>query len=397
MKTSKSPKRVLVEALAVAEASLPRYSHRFSPRVFTQHQLFACLVLKDFYNLTYRGTVGLLADGDSLCEAIGLEKVPHFTTLQKAADRLLVAPSFRRLITTTVQRARKAKLLRRGVRLAAIDTSGFESRHTSRYYAWRRKKLGKHGRTCAVSYRRFPKLGVVCDTTSHFCLAARASQGPRPDFGDFRPLIVEAQARAGVKAVAADAGFDSEANHVLARDELGIQSLIPAEHGRPPAGEPAGRYRKQMKRHLHESRYGQRWQVETVYSMIKRLSGEVVNARTYWRRCRLLLLKVLTHNISILRQRIGFLLSRSGLFFWCGGSGRLTECLDPNESVLAEWCFIVSIARWPGSRCLKRRPTTRPSRGCSRRRASGCRCGFSPTRSCRTIGTWWSGRGTTAR
>ena len=105
-----------------------------------------------------------------------------------------------------------------------MDTSGFEARHTSRYYAWRRKKVGKHGRTCAVSYRRYPKLGVVCDTTSHFCLAARASQGPRPDFGDFRPLLVEAQARAGVKAVAADAGFDSEANHVLARDELGIQS-----------------------------------------------------------------------------------------------------------------------------------------------------------------------------
>ena len=314
MKTSKSPKRVLVEALAVAEASLPRYSHRFSPKVFTQHQLFACLVLKDFYNLTYRGTVGLLADGDSLAQAIGLERVPHFTTLQKAADRLLVEPSFRRLITTTVERARKAKILRRRVRLAAMDTSGFESRHTSRYYAWRRKKPGKHGRTCAVTYRRYPKLGLVCDTLSHFCLAARASQGPHPDFGDFRPLLVEAHARAGLKALAADAGFDSEANHQLARDEMGIQSLIPAEHGRPASGEPRGRYRKQMKRHLHESRYGQRWQVETVNSMIKRLSGEVVNARTYWRRCRLLLLKTLTHNISILRRQIGFLLSRSELF-----------------------------------------------------------------------------------
>jgi hypothetical protein len=309
MKTSKSPKRVLSEALAVAEASLPAYSHRCSPKKFTLHQLFACLVLKDFYNLTYRGTVGLLTDGDSLREAIGLEQVPHFTTLQKAADRLLVKKSFRRLITATVQRARKAKILGRSVRLAAMDTSGFEARHTSRYYAWRRKKVGKHGRTCAVSYRRYPKLGVVCDTVSHFCLSARASQGPRPDFGDFRPLLVAAQDRAGIRAVAADAGFDSEANHALARDELGIQSLIPAQHGRPGRGEPTGRYRKQMKRHLNESRYGQRWQVETVNSMIKRLSGDVVNARTYWRRCRLLLLKVLTHNITILRRHIGFLLS----------------------------------------------------------------------------------------
>ena len=90
---------------------------------------------------------------------------------------------------------------------------------------------------------------------------------------------------------------------------------MPAEHGRPGRGEPAGRYRRQMKRHLHESRYGQRWQVETVYSMIKRLSGEVVNARTYWRRCRLLLLKVLTHNITILKRQIGFLLSKRDSLF----------------------------------------------------------------------------------
>ncbi len=167
---------------------------------------------------------------------------------------------------------------------------------------------GNDGRKRRVTYRRYPKLGLACDAASHFILAARTSQGPQPDFGDFAPLYA-AQARMGLTTIAADAGFDSEANHELARDELGIQSLIPATHGRPARGEPTGRYRKQMKRHLGQSRYGQRWQVETVNSMIKRLTGEVVNARTYWRRCRLLLLKTLTHNISILRQQLGFLLS----------------------------------------------------------------------------------------
>ena len=306
---------MVIEAIQVGKASLAAYSHRFSPKIFTQPQLFACLVLKDFYNLTYRGTVGMLADCDSLAEAIGLEKIPHFTTLQKAADRLLVLASYRRLLTTTVERAKQRKVLRRRGRLASIDTSGFESRHTSRYYARRRETTGKHGRKRRVVYRHYPKLGIVCDTDSHFILAARTRQGPRPDFGDFEPRLREANARARPKALAADAGFDSEANHELARDELGIQSLIPATHGRPTDGEPTGRYRKQMKRHLGQSRYGQRWQVETVYSMIKRLSGEVVNARTYWHRCRLLLLKTLTHNISILVRLIRFLRSRAGPFF----------------------------------------------------------------------------------
>ena len=308
MKTTKSPRRVLVEAHQIAEAALAPYSHRFSPKIYTQHQLFACLVLKDFYDLTYRGIVGLLKDCADLTGAIGLESIPHFTTLQKAADRLLLSRFFRRLLDATVRSSQKRRVLRRRSRLAAMDTSGFESHHTSRYYAKRRKTTAKHGRKRRVVYRRYPKLGIVCDAESHLILAARANQGPQPDFGDFEPLLREARSRVGMKTLAADAGFDSEPNHQLARDELGIQSLIPPSHGRAAKGEPTGRYRKQMKRHLHHSRYGQRWQVETVYSMIKRLSGEVVNARTYWRRCRLLLLKTLTHNISILAKGIGFLL-----------------------------------------------------------------------------------------
>jgi len=118
----------------------------------------------------------------------------------------------------------------------------------------RRKKTGKHGRKCRVVYRRFPKLGLVCDTSSHFILAARATQGPQPDFKDFEPLVMEAQDRVGLATILADAGFDSETNHRLAREHLRIQSLIPASHGRPSQAEPTGRYRKQMKRHLKQSR-----------------------------------------------------------------------------------------------------------------------------------------------
>ncbi len=89
MRTSKSPKRVMRTAYATAQRALPAYAHRFSPKKFTQHQLFACLVLKEFLKTDYRGVVGVLADCPDLCAAIELENVPHYTTLQKAADRLL--------------------------------------------------------------------------------------------------------------------------------------------------------------------------------------------------------------------------------------------------------------------------------------------------------------------
>ena len=50
----------------------------------------------------------------------------------------------------------------------------------------------------------------------------------------------------------------------------------------------------------YKKHYGQRWQVETVNSMLKRLLGSALRAATYWSRCREMALKVLTLNIMIL-------------------------------------------------------------------------------------------------
>ncbi len=92
----------MMTAYATAQRALPAYSHRLSPKKFTQHQLFACLVLKEFLKTDYRGLACVLADCADLCAAVELERVPHFTTFQKAADRLLkktprIASSIKRL------------------------------------------------------------------------------------------------------------------------------------------------------------------------------------------------------------------------------------------------------------------------------------------------------------
>lgn len=89
MKTTKSPRRLLQASYACAQRALPSFAHRYSPKKFTQHQLFACLTLKEFLKLDYRGIMQLLIDSPDLCAVIELSEVPHWTTLQKAADRLL--------------------------------------------------------------------------------------------------------------------------------------------------------------------------------------------------------------------------------------------------------------------------------------------------------------------
>ena len=86
---TKSPRAVAREALRLAQEALPAYSSRFSRKDYTQHQLFALLALKTFFKADYRGLVALLEDFAELREDLGLDKLPHYSTLCKAAGRLL--------------------------------------------------------------------------------------------------------------------------------------------------------------------------------------------------------------------------------------------------------------------------------------------------------------------
>jgi hypothetical protein len=106
-KTTKSPRKVLLVAHAVAVESFQAYAHHFSPKKFTQHQLFAVLVLKEFMRCDYRKLAVLLGECSDLREAIGLESVPHYTTIQKASKRLLKLAWARSLLESTVRLARK--------------------------------------------------------------------------------------------------------------------------------------------------------------------------------------------------------------------------------------------------------------------------------------------------
>jgi len=83
-----SPLAFARRALEVARAALPAYSSKFSKRDFTRHQHLAVLALKTFLRTDYRGIVAYLRDWSDLRAALKLEKVPHFTTLQKFHARL---------------------------------------------------------------------------------------------------------------------------------------------------------------------------------------------------------------------------------------------------------------------------------------------------------------------
>jgi hypothetical protein len=161
-------------------------------------------------------------------------------------------------------------------------------------------------RRCVV--RRLPKLSLAVDAASHVILAAVAGTGAGGDQPFFDGLLYHAWRRTGgrVRCVVADAGYDSEGNHRIARRDMRVRSIIPPKAGRPTSKPPSEPLRRNMHRRFRRradaAAYGQRWQVETANSMIKRNLGSAMRARGTVGRRHELLLRVLTHNIMLLAE-----------------------------------------------------------------------------------------------
>ena len=142
---------------------------------------------------------------------------------------------------------------------------------------------------------------MAVDTVNHLIIGCLVGYGPRPDVDRYVPLLQATLRNVAVDVALADAGYDSEPNHVYARDEHGVRSFMPATIGRPTRKLPSGRYRRQMKQRLNKDygHYGQRWQVECTNSMFKRRLNCTVAAHSYWAQCRELWLIVLTYQCML--------------------------------------------------------------------------------------------------
>jgi hypothetical protein len=178
---------------------------------------------------------------------------------------------------------------------AAIDATGLETRHASRHYVSRK------------GYRRFlrmhwPKLTLVCHTRTHLFAAAIVTEGPSQDSPEFGPAMIQARQHVRIHRLLGDAGYDAEHNHVLCRDKLGVRSTVIALNRRRTGRRwPKTKYRRQMKSPDNRRGFGQRWQIESAISRNKRRLGSALRNRTTETQPSECILRVLTHNLMILR------------------------------------------------------------------------------------------------
>lgn len=192
-------------------------------------------------------------------------------------------------------RARALGLLRDGGEVS-VDSTGLETRHASQHYRYRRAR----DPGVNVQLPDWPKMTWTLDNRSHLIVGAWVGRGPGYDAPTFEPAVRQAGEHLQAALLLADSGFDSERNHRIAREALGVsRSLIalnPRSHGRRPA---KTRHRRQMQRHPARRRYGQRWQIESGVSQHKRRFGSALRGHRRAAQDRECLLRVLVHNLAI--------------------------------------------------------------------------------------------------
>jgi transposase len=126
--------------------------------------------------------------------------------------------------------------------------------------------------------RRFVKLTIGAELRTQLVTAIKVRRGPANDNKDFEPVVRRAHAVKRIKVGIGDKGYDAEKNHELLREELHAQSIIPARHEDVPIWRTRGRYRKEMKRGYSKKTYHQRSKDETIFSVVKRTTGDEVRS-----------------------------------------------------------------------------------------------------------------------
>lgn len=251
-------------ARRVRRAGVRLYRTSRSKRVFSQHEHLTVLVFKTVMRASYR-TLNLVVP-------LVLRRSMHFTTPHKAAQRFgprLLA----RLLVVSLPAVRG--------RVLSLDSTGFSTDQRSGYFVWRIDDR---------RVRRFVKVSFLVDTRTTAILALAVHVLPRHDLRDARRLVRHAQ---GARHFVADKAYDAEWLHEMLH-EMDILPHIPRRKWTRK-----GFWRKKHLRRFQRRIYGRRSLSETTNSVVKRRWGGTTAARRILMIRTDILLKSITHNLTI--------------------------------------------------------------------------------------------------
>lgn len=146
-------------------------------------------------------------------------------------------------------------------------------------------------------------LTVVGHVGSHLIAGALAMQGPKNDVALLPDALRQAMNHTRFRRLLADAGYDSESNHRVCREELSVESVIKINPRRLGRRWPRTPHRRRMRQQFPKDAYRRRSHAESIFSALKRRLGSATRATGSQAQMRELLWKVLAFDLMILRRR----------------------------------------------------------------------------------------------
>jgi len=263
-------------------AEMPLHFSKYSNKMYSNFQHLYLLIYKQFRCFTYEELLTDISSNVSLRAYLGLNKLPHYTTLIKFAkqlplqilDKLLLA--FKNLIASPKK--------------VAIDATGFTLDNASLHYC---KRI-----TRPVKKRPFLKTTFIVDIENYLILVCKSGKSNRHDVKDAKPLINKLATHYKPDILYADRGYDSEEIFKQCFEKLKAYPLIFQKRQDVPKHKRLGQYRKQTFGVFDYGEYLQRNKIETLNSMIKRRFGSHIKSKNTKMQKFELLTRVIAYNID---------------------------------------------------------------------------------------------------
>ena len=246
-------------------AHVRRFPRKHDPKKYGVWANACILALKQLEDKTYRFIVDMVAEMQSILELLGIEQAPHWTTLHKAAQRML-GSFIERLVASFVQRTKSQRVR------AGIDSTGLQPTRASAYYTRILKKDTKKRR----KIRKHIKLSTVMDLNHQIPMSFKIRRGPASDHLDSVHLVRKAHHIKKIKSLDADKGYTKEALRRFVVEKCHAEDRIKVKNPDVPIWRTKGEYLKKAKRKKLRANY--RSLCETYHSVLKRVTGSTVRA-----------------------------------------------------------------------------------------------------------------------
>lgn len=250
-----------VKALSRQAERLPKYSSKFSRKDYTMRQHVVMLCLKIRTKQRYREFCEILALMPEIKDLLGLSKVPHWTTLDKAFLRL------QNCVLAALLQAESSGF-------ATIDATGFDRRHASKQYL---NRCGMHIKSL--------KATLLVDVHKQEILDVHCTMTRKHDTKVVLPLTE----RHRLRILCGDMGYDDSKVRRALRSR-GVRPLIP--------------HRVFMKKQkywnslMNQKLYHQRSLSETVNSVIKRRYSDTLYSKNWRSQFKEMVLLCIVYNID---------------------------------------------------------------------------------------------------